>query len=529
MNLRGDAEAFREVLENLENGVAIVRPDGRVLYSNDRFARLLGLTLYHDRMNWDIRTNISATSWQGLSTALSEAMKGPVEGELKLFAEDQGDRTVRLSLRRMMHEDPPAIAVVANEITEMVEANRALKDSQSALRTLSARILYLQDEERRRIARDLHDSTGQELVALTFMLNGLSAQIEKGKGASQQSIAEAVETANKISTQIRTVSYLLHPPLLDEMGLGSALAWYVEGLTKRSELDVTLEIPPKIPRFAQEKETALFRVIQAALTNVSRHSQSQRAWIRVEVRSGAIEVSIHDKGKGIEPRLLARIAEGSKATGVGISGMRERLSQLGGSLYVTSGKDGTRVTAMLPVETSEAATARSHEDATAAAGASQRKRVLIVDDHEVMRRGIRALFDDQRDLEICGEARNGIEAIKQTRDLQPDVVILDLSMPEAGGLMAAQRIREQGSPAKILAFSSHNYRGLETLIQSAGCDGFVLKSYAARDLLRGVREVLAGRTFYANQFSRSVERLTPPADGLRGNCQDLGQGPDFRE
>jgi two-component system, NarL family, sensor kinase len=496
---------FREMLDILEAGAAVVTPDGKIIYANHRFASVFGIPPLRNLRDWDLRTALCVDSWNGMSIALSEAIREPISGELKLHVAGEGVRTIRLSLHPLNSSAEPTIAIVADEVTELVEANSALQESQLSLRALSARILQVQDDERRRMARDLHDTTGQELVALNFTLQTLEKQITDGNDSARESLQEALATANKIGTQIRTLSYMLHPPLLDELGLGSAIECYVEGLTKRSELDVTLDIPQKLPRLPQEKEIALFRVIQAALTNVVRHSDSKKAWIRVVVRDGMVEARIRDKGKGIEPAALARISDASKNLGLGISGMRERLRQFGGKLDISSGKLGTQVIGILPITTGElvvkpdVGTAESGEPASAG-----RKRILVVDDHEVVRRGVRSLFDGQPDLEICGEAVNGEEALTKVDELRPDIIILDLSMPQFGGLSVARAIRARGCLAKILAFSSHSYQGLENIIQSAGCDGFVLKTYAGKDLVFGVRELLAGRNFYGNRLQRTT-------------------------
>jgi len=513
--LNGNEIFFRELVDSIDIAVASVTPDGEILYANSRFAAILAFPDSRDLTGWNLRETVSVTSWDSIALALNQAILRPAEGDLSLKRDGVDERILRMSFRCLQAAPEPAILIVAHEVTELVKTNKALHESQSALRNLSARILQVQDEERRRMARDLHDTTGQELVALDILLQSLAKELAQRNDSSQKTVLEAIAIGNKVNAEIRTLSYLLHPPLLDELGLGSALEWYVEGLMRRSELDVSLEKPAKLPRFSAEKEIALFRVIQAALTNVVRHSQTKKAWIRLLVHGGEIQVHVTDKGKGIDPATLERITDSSRTLGVGISGMRERLAQLGGTLEVTSSKHGTRITAVLPLEAREeeeiaqpAATAArvSHTGAQPGEG-SERKRVLIVDDHEVVRRGIRNLLNDQDDLEICGEACDGNEAVSKATDLQPDIVILDLVMPESGGLVAAQRIRKLGSNTKILAFTSHSYNGLERMVQSVGCDGYVLKSYAARDLLLGVRELLAGRTF----FSENVQRRASSA------------------
>jgi two-component system, NarL family, sensor kinase len=503
-----DARIFREMIDHVEVAIAAVTPDGEILYANPTFAKILAFPDARDLSGWNLRETVSVASWESIAQALNQAVLQPVEGELGLKSSDGNDRTLRMSFR-LLHASPePAILVAAQEVTELVKSNKALHESQTSLRNLSARILQVQDEERRRMARDLHDTTGQELVALDILLQSLAKELAQRNDSSQKTVLEAIAIGNKVNAEIRTLSYLLHPPLLDELGLGSALEWYVEGLMRRSELDVNLDKPAKLPRFSAEKEIALFRVIQAALTNVVRHAQTKKAWIRVLVVGDQIQVSVMDKGKGIDAATLARVSDSSRTLGVGISGMRERLGQLGGTLEVTSGKQGTRVTAILPLEAVEEEGVSGVSEAahgarsTPGSETNARKRVLIVDDHEVVRRGIRNLLNDQEDLEVCGEAANGNEAVTKTTDLHPDIVILDLIMPEAGGLVAAQRIRKMGANTKILAFTSHTYRGLESMVQSVGCDGYVLKSYAARDLLRGVRELLAGRTFFSEGLQR---------------------------
>ena len=193
-------------------------------------------------------------------------------------------------------------------------------------------------------------------------------------------------------------------------------------------------------------------------------------------------------------------ANAGKSLGVGIGGMRERLRQLGGNLSIHSESVGTRIVATLPVAemsphecpvTPAEEPPEDRERSLVQTGG--RRRILIADDHEVTRRGIRALFAEEPDLEICGEARDGIEAVARAKELKPDLIILDLIMPRAGGFSAAHRLRESGIPSRILVFTTHAYPGLERTIRAAGCDGYVLKGYASDDLIRGVRAALEGK------------------------------------
>ena len=206
--------------------------------------------------------------------------------------------------------------------------------------------MQLQDQERRRIARELHDSVGQTLAALTMNLTTISADIERLDQTAKR-VSDSLVLAQEMNKEVRTVSYLLHPPLLDESGLASALRWYVDGFSKRSNIQVELHVPEDFGRLPQEMETALFRTVQECLTNVHRHSGSAVATIQVDRTPDEIRLTVKDGGTGIPPEKLDGVTNGG-TPGVGIGGMRERMRQLGGALVLQSNQNGTTVEARLP-------------------------------------------------------------------------------------------------------------------------------------------------------------------------------------
>jgi signal transduction histidine kinase len=228
------------------------------------------------------------------------------------------------------------------------ERTAELDRANSNLRDLSARLLQLQDDERRRIARELHDSVGQLLVGLSMNLSAVRTDIEQlTKAATTLTDSEAL--IQEMTREVRTISHLLHPPLLDEAGLVSAVRWYVEGFAQRSKIKVDLDVPDDFGRLSREMETAIFRVVQECLTNIHRHSESPIANIRFRHPDGHVLIEIQDKGKGISPDKLNEMAT-TGTPGVGIRGMRERLRQLGGDLEISSSGSGAVVTARLPAE-----------------------------------------------------------------------------------------------------------------------------------------------------------------------------------
>jgi signal transduction histidine kinase len=215
------------------------------------------------------------------------------------------------------------------------------------LRMVSARLLHLQDEERRRIARGLHDSIGQMLAALSMNLAGVRAGIDRLMSTTS-AVIDSENLVQQMSTEVRTISHLLHPPLLDEAGLPSALRWYCDGFSQRSKIDVDLDCPTDFGRLPRDAETAIFRLVQECLTNIHRHSGSATARIHLRHDRDKVVVSVEDNGKGIPMEKLDEMSLPGTA-GVGLTGMRERVRQLGGTLAIDSNNHGTKIAARIPV------------------------------------------------------------------------------------------------------------------------------------------------------------------------------------
>lgn len=235
----------------------------------------------------------------------------------------------------------------AAEVVQVHDVSE-VKRAEEALRNLSGRLLQLQDLQKRAMARELHDAVGQSLTALLARLGVVSRSIEFGGAATRKELDECVRLAAHTLDEVRTVSYLLHPPLLDEEGLGAALEVYVEGFAERSGIEVTVVIPSDLGRLPEELEITLFRVVQEALTNVHRHSESRTAVVRLVSDSECLLLEVQDQGKGIAPEILERVRRHGAIMGVGIAGMRERVAQLGGQLTIDSSEKGSVIRAVFP-------------------------------------------------------------------------------------------------------------------------------------------------------------------------------------
>src|SRR5271170_322133 len=267
------------------------------------------------------------------------------------------DISARKRVERELHESEQRFRTLADALDTQVQfrtqelrrRNAEIVQQSDQLRDLSGRLMSTQDEERRRIARDLHDSAGQNLAALAMTVARIEHEAQRDPAQLSQTVKDVRDLIEGLSQEIRTTSYLLHPPMLDEMGLSSALGWYLEGLQKRSDLSIELNIPDDLGRLAPEVELAVFRLLQECLTNIHRHSGSKTAVIRIAREPDKIHVEVRDHGKGMLPERFADVQSHRPGVGVGIRGMRERVRQAHGELTVDSNALGTTVTAIFPL------------------------------------------------------------------------------------------------------------------------------------------------------------------------------------
>jgi PAS domain S-box-containing protein len=352
--LRQSEEKFRLLVESVKDyAIFMLDPKGHVLTWNLGAERIKGyrqdeIVGRHFSVFYPVEDVQSGKPDRGLVIAAAE---GRFEDEGWRVRKD-GSRfwaNVVITALRDHQGNLEGFGKVTRDVTERKQAEQALSE-------LSAQLLSSQDEERRRLARELHDSSAQTLAALSINLElvGKYADIS-GDPRASKALAASVELAAQVSCEIRTFAYLLHPPDLEEAGLCSALSLYVKGFAQRTNVEVDLEISPGLDRLSDDVEIALFRIAQECLTNVHRHSGSRRARIRLVRDPGQITLEVADDGKGL-PASSFTWSDGTPVTlGVGIRGMRERVKQLGGRLQVepvdpgNPTSPGTHVSVVLPV------------------------------------------------------------------------------------------------------------------------------------------------------------------------------------
>jgi signal transduction histidine kinase len=355
--LRESERLLRLVLDALPVGVAVLDPSGNVIVSNPASDRIWsgviqsGKERYARSKGWSYATGqpIGPDEWASVrALKRGETTENEI---LEIEAHDGIRKIIRNSTVPILDEnDRITGAVVVNEdITASKSAERELSDSYNQLRTLAGRLMRAQDDERRRIALMMHETTAQDLAALKMLLGRLNRSTDRLSESDRGAINESTALAEQAMADIRTLSYLLHPPFLDETGLVPALRWYASGFAERSGIVVELALPEDFERLPLDTETALFRIVQESLINIHRHAESATARIRLRREADSLLLEIEDAGHGIPEASLTGILSGGGGRGVGIAGMHERVEQLGGHLEIRSSDRGTTVRAELPL------------------------------------------------------------------------------------------------------------------------------------------------------------------------------------
>jgi PAS domain S-box-containing protein len=329
--LEGADLPYSTLVERMQQGAAMLDAQQCLLYCNVSLAQLIGLPK-EKVIGRALHEFVDPGDRQAYEALLEAAKTGFSAGEIRLRLGDGSIIAAEFSFS-VLARDKSALGVLITDLT-----------AQKLQMEFSSRLQTMQDEERRRIARELHDSAGQLLTAILINLSMVSSQASKLDEKGERALTDIHSMVQQVSSEIRTISHLLHPPLLEFAGLESTLQWYVHGFSERGNIPVDLEISEDIGRLPDDVEIAVFRIVQECLTNIHRHSGSPTAAIRLQLDGDRLQLQVEDQGSGIPQHKQRDVLERGRG-GVGLTGMRERTRLLGGTLEVQSSPSGTVVTA----------------------------------------------------------------------------------------------------------------------------------------------------------------------------------------
>lgn len=338
---------FRTLLEAAPDAMLICTSDGEIVLANSRADYLFGYSR-EELLGNNIRTLVPAWSPHAYHV-----------GELGAACKDNSTFPCEINSSPLQTEEGLLITSAIRDITErkraeqrIAEQTQQLSEANHELRHLSSRIVAIRDEERRKLGRELHDSQGQYLAAIKMNLEMIEATDSTLSAAQKGALGEAIKLLERSMREIRVISHLLHPPLLDEIGLQAVVPWYLNSFSERSGIQIELDMPTEFAKLPDQIELAVFRILQECLTNVHRHSGSKTAKVRIVSDAGSVTLQVSDSGRGFT--LVEDPRSGRLQGGVGITGMRERIRELGGTFDINSSPAGTMVTAALPLSTRSA-------------------------------------------------------------------------------------------------------------------------------------------------------------------------------
>jgi PAS domain S-box-containing protein len=527
--LRESDQRFHAVVNNMAEGLYTVDTQGLVTYVNPsaeamlgwRFAELLGRKmhevahyLYPDgtpfpaaecpglqvlesgislREQQDVFIRKDGTFFPVVFSASPLKTDDQTAGIVVCFRDDTARREAQENVektdRRLRHN------LEALEL-RVSERTRELESLTTTLRELSGQLLQTQDEERRRIARELHDGVGQLLVALNMNISKLGREQNNLTPQGRETLEENATLVAQALQDVRTMSHLLHPPLLDEVGLESALRWYIDGFAERSKISVDLQLHPGFSEgLPRDLALSIFRIVQESLTNIYRHSRSTTALVAIALLSpDQIVLKVKDYGRGIPVDLLTKICSG-ESSGVGFRGIRERLRQFDGHLEIHSGQNGTEIVATVPMDSSHSVheeisgIPEAASDAALPPPGTTTATILCIDDEAVGQLTRRLLLESAGYRVV--EAHTGEDGLRAFRSAKIDAVVLDYWMSGIKGTTVASELKRLDPEMPIVMLS-----GMSDLPgESAGLvDRWLIKgSHRPEQLLSSIHTLLERR------------------------------------
>lgn len=488
--LSGEDTIYRRLVETMNEAGVTLTPEGRILFCNQCFGRMLRLPM-EQIVGQPVEVFLQSSSRPVLADLLERVVSEPGSARLVFRASDGTPVPMLASANLLVQGDSKTVCLVAANMTDLEARNLELKQRADQLARLASELTLTEQRERRRLARVLHDHLQQLLVGAKFGLEGFGRKVIDEEDKSF--IDDIYELINESIAVSRSLTVELSPTILYEAGLAAGLEWLARWMEQKHGLLVELEIEPHVSVERDDIRILLFESVRELLFNVTKHAKVTRANIGVSRSSDQVRIVVTDEGVGFDPDQLRR-SGGMGEGGFGLFSIRERLELIGGSLVIESAPQrGARFTLTapaketLPTEAEGPAPSSAAEPAQVLQEAETKIRVLIADDHTVVRQGLTNLLQRERGIEVIGQAADGQEAVEKAQQLRPDVILMDFSMPQMNGVDATRVIHARQPETRIIGLSMYDEADRAKAMMDVGASAYVTKSAEFSRLVNTIR------------------------------------------
>ncbi len=508
-SLAGSDSVYRLIVESMQEAALTASRDGRILFCNAQFGAMLGAPM-ETLIGRKLEDFIGAEDRPLLASVLEVSESKPVRGRISLHG---ASRIIpsQVSASFLPLQDVPCVCIVAADLTELEasaaglrQSNTDLQKSAARLRSLAGKLARTEERERRRLASILHDELQQLLVGAQIRLDVLLAESAKDGGSKIQGVIDLLAQSIAISRSLATE---ISPPIRLGSGLVAAFEWLVRSMHEKHSLTVRMTARGAIDPVSEDTATLIFRSVQELLFNIVKHAGTNAADLALEMDSDHFRITVSDQGKGFD----AAKAEGASGVGsFGLFSIRERLSLVGGGMETWSKPGrGSSFTLVVPLaalrpdgggpapvrRASRKGAGKTSSGRMPSAGRPKKRlpvRIVVVDDHKVTREGLALLLSKEADFRIVGECDEGEAAVQLAGELEPDIVVMDVSMPGMNGIDATRAIHAHYPGIRIIGLSMLDAAGTAAAMKEAGAIAYLSKAVAPRLLVQSIRALASG-------------------------------------
>ncbi|GEM_PF-1984205 len=469
--------AYRVLVETISEGAATLQSDGTLMYCNNRLAIMLGLPM-GKIVGGSLFDFVGPDEHRQLRSILCPSKDQTSRSEFRLKQKD-GTLVPALISCNSLELDNASLCAVITDLTELKKAELELEVKNAQLRQLADTLFRVEADERKRLADLLHDDVQQILVACMMRLS-IPHYSHKHHDEIHKLLDQAIEASRTLSAELR-------PPALFEKGLVAGVRWFIERNVKRLGLTIDIRTDGYEEISDQSINVMLYQCVRELIFNIIKHAHVSRAILTFATVKGESIIRVNDLGRGFVVADVRGRRDG-EGGGFGSFSIRERLRAIGGKYTIESspGK-GTGVTLTIPWQKVKSFFPSDNGTTKSSPGLKSNIRILVVDDHKLVRQGIINALSAEKDISVIGQAENGLEAVSRVNELKPDIVVMDLNMPGMNGSEAAHILREKRSKVKIIIISVNADKQSERTVLEAGADAFLSKSSDVGELLRVIR------------------------------------------